>query len=510
MRDGVDFLEVRLKLVDRLVRRVGHRLDDEAARADAGHLFACVADEDAEADARWRLLRDVEVLRQVIGDLTVRQRRAARDGVAQAGEARDGDRAVRADAAADIDLALGILRQVDVGIGDVAAHEALWRRIGRDSAERSVAVERDGQGLAVLEVGSEQQCARHRAAERGSSDGVAAVAADSLIDEVRGDSGVDAHAVRHRFDKMILHMGVDLLSIIWGWESEGELVEHVARIDVEDADLAVFEHGDRVASVRALGERRRARVEEDGRAALLEDSLVDVAADEEVGLEVLGHRVLLRIAHDGVAVRDDDAQALPDDVGVRRLDGQLDATRIDGRVAVALGDDDRDGAAVDARDETGRVVVGLHRVARAVVEHVARVHDEVSTLEEALTGMGPGHLVAVCIADDPDFHKDSPFLFSFVSWYAGTARPLARLPYGKLGQRSPYRFLFRAGGQPSFFSRLAISMADMAPSAPLLPAFVPARSMACSMFSVVTTEKIVGTPVCMPTWAMPFDASLQT
>ena len=146
----------------------------------------------------------------------------------------------------------------------------------------------------------------------------------------------------------------------------------------------------------------------------------------------------------------------------------------------------------------------------AVIEHVARVHDEVSTLEEALAGMGPGHLVAVCIADDPDFHKDSPFLFSFVSWYAGTARPLARLPYGKLGQRSPYRFLFRAAGQPSFLSRLAISMADMAPSAPLLPAFVPARSMACSMFSVVTTEKIVGTPVCMPTWAMPFEASLQT
>ena len=77
--------------------------------------------------------------------------------------------------------------------------------------------------------------------------------------------------------------------------------------------------------------------------------------------------------------------------------------------------DDGDGAAVDARDKAGRIVVGLHRIARAVIEHVARVHDEVSTLEEALAGMGPGHLVAVCIADDPDFHKDSPFLFSFVS-----------------------------------------------------------------------------------------------
>ena len=37
-----------------------------------------------------------------------------------------------------------------------------------------------------------------------------------------------------------------------------------------------------------------------------------------------------------------------------------------------------------------------------------------------------------------------------------------------------------------------------------------ARSMACSMFSVVTTPKVTGTPVCRLTCAMPLAASLHT
>ena len=39
----------------------------------------------------------------------------------------------------------------------------------------------------------------------------------------------------------------------------------------------------------------------------------------------------------------------------------------------------------------------------------------------------------------------------------------------------------------NIFVRLTISMADVIASKPLLPALVPARSMACSMVSVVST-----------------------
>ncbi len=52
-----------------------------------------------------------------------------------------------------------------------------------------------------------------------------------------------------------------------------------------------------------------------------------------------------------------------------------------------------------------------------------------------------------------------------------------------------------AHGVHSFAYRLTISSAARAASAPLLPALVPARSMACSMVSVVSTPKATGTPL---------------
>ena len=44
----------------------------------------------------------------------------------------------------------------------------------------------------------------------------------------------------------------------------------------------------------------------------------------------------------------------------------------------------------------------------------------------------------------------------------------------------------------------------MQPLHPLLPALVPARSMACSMFSVVSTPKATGMSYSIITWARPF------
>ncbi len=58
--------------------------------------------------------------------------------------------------------------------------------------------------------------------------------------------------------------------------------------------------------------------------------------------------------------------------------------------------------------------------------------------------------------------------------------------------------------------RLTISIAPSAQSYPLFPAFVPARSMACSIFSVVTTPNMTGTPVSSETAAIPLDTSLHT
>lgn len=64
--------------------------------------------------------------------------------------------------------------------------------------------------------------------------------------------------------------------------------------------------------------------------------------------------------------------------------------------------------------------------------------------------------------------------------------------------------------QGHIFAKWAISIAVIADSYPLLPDFVPARSMACSMFSVVSMPKITGMSVCNDTEAIPLATSLQT
>lgn len=58
--------------------------------------------------------------------------------------------------------------------------------------------------------------------------------------------------------------------------------------------------------------------------------------------------------------------------------------------------------------------------------------------------------------------------------------------------------------------RFTISMAPWAHSAPLLPALVPARSMACSMVSVVRTPNITGMSLFSATLATPLETSLHT
>ena len=195
-----------------------------------------------------------------------------------------------------------------------------------------------------------------------------------------------------------------------------------------------------------------------------------VSADKEVGFQMLCRRILLRIRHHGVAVRYDDAPPLPHDVGIGGHKRHFEAARVHIGVAVPLSKDDGNLRGVDALDEPHRIIVCLHRVAWSVVGNVPRVEDEICTREKLLTGAHPRTLMSVSVADNSNLH---------------------RVPH-------------------IFFKRLAISIAAIAESAPLLPAFVPARSIACSMFSVVTTPKIVGTPVWRPTCATPFETSLHT
>src|SRR5699024_11892198 len=60
------------------------------------------------------------------------------------------------------------------------------------------------------------------------------------------------------------------------------------------------------------------------------------------------------------------------------------------------------------------------------------------------------------------------------------------------------------------FIKFAISIAAVAASAPLFPAFVPPRSIACSIVSVVAIPKITGVSVWTDAFSTPLPPSLQT
>ena len=62
----------------------------------------------------------------------------------------------------------------------------------------------------------------------------------------------------------------------------------------------------------------------------------------------------------------------------------------------------------------------------------------------------------------------------------------------------------------NFFDSCPISTAPSPASNPLLPPFSPARSMACSKVSQVSTQKRIGTPVSIWASCKPREVSEQT
>ena len=90
------------------------------------------------------------------------------------------------------------------------------------------------------------------------------------------------------------------------------------------------------------------------------------------------------------------------------MDRRLEHELIDLGIAVAAADKDGRHTLVDLVGESCGVVIFEHRVARAVVEHVARVDDEVGVGKVLIVGKLPALLAAVRIADDADFHDLAP------------------------------------------------------------------------------------------------------
>src|SRR5690606_6261564 len=82
------------------------------------------------------------------------------------------------------------------------------------------------------------------------------------------------------------------------------------------------------------------------------------------------------------------------------------------------------------------------------------------------------------------------------------ARPLPSAPSASTALHGVYCSRLR--------DNVAISIAVNAASAPLFPAFVPARSTACSIVSTVSSPKPIGMPCSSETRAIPLAASPAT
>lgn len=126
-------------------------------------------------------------------------------------------------------------------IADRAAHEASGVASAVTLPATGRGHQRDGQGFLILEIGRKQQSARHRAAKGGRGNGIAVMTANGLIDEIRGDP-------RHKRARRRPPLLRDDLSYVpsyikqirFSLNSKIELHQHFFRVDVKNADFAVF------------------------------------------------------------------------------------------------------------------------------------------------------------------------------------------------------------------------------------------------------------------------------
>ena len=163
-RELVHHENVVLELCDQILRRAGHELHEKAA----GRLDAVVGiDEHAEAAGCGDLLALDEIGRQVLRDLAADELRAANIRLTQADVAADGEHAVLADGAADVELAVRARGQGERGVRDHAAHIALAVRHGDDAAEASAAADTQCERAVFLL----EQVAEHRRRAQATAEG---------------------------------------------------------------------------------------------------------------------------------------------------------------------------------------------------------------------------------------------------------------------------------------------------------------------------------------------------
>ena len=206
-----ELCEVRLKAVDVRVLDSRHQLHEPAA----GALDRAVGiDEHAEGAGRGNLLALREVARQVLRDLAVNERDRAGHGVLET-DVLDDHEVAAAHAAAHVQLAVRAQRQVGRRVLKVAAHIAVRVAHAHDGAERTVALDLDGNGAVLdLELAAHDRGDGQRAAERCGRKRSGVVDFACALDKAgrRGGADLDARVPGNRAKNFIAHIMLISLS----------------------------------------------------------------------------------------------------------------------------------------------------------------------------------------------------------------------------------------------------------------------------------------------------------
>ena len=130
-RQGTDLGDIGFDTSQVFILRARQCLDEEAAGCGNGIILT---DQDAQADRRRHLFRCEQIISDVFGDFTGYQIGLARIRRLFRRETRHCQLAVLTDTGSDIELAIDLQRQVDLGIIYIAAELIRIEAVGMDSA----------------------------------------------------------------------------------------------------------------------------------------------------------------------------------------------------------------------------------------------------------------------------------------------------------------------------------------------------------------------------------------
>ena len=91
-------------------------------------------------------------------------------------------------------------------------------------------------------------------------------------------------------------------------------------------------------------------------------------------------------------------------IRIRRLDRTVEHQLIDVRIAIAPRNDHLRLATVNPLRQLRRIIILQHRIARTMIEHVARMHDQIRIEEKFFNRAREPLLMPVRVADYSNFH----------------------------------------------------------------------------------------------------------